>query len=263
MTRCFAPNGSRKGKRGCSWVLPAKSGVHNARGILESYLITSPRSISFFPSTFLFGIKFHNLRFLGFEFLDVRITTPQRTSSTFPTMPFTLVHKAKHRTQSVQLNQASLAAAKIDLGSPRTQQPQAKRIASLPAASQRSSSSPPVAPLSNASPPYRSMIDMDDPPKLEPCTTMSSEELNSGSTESTKFDSDGGNSDITEVASPIFTLKHQGSTITCQEPPIANAHACSRIFSLLCSFFMHLWTNILCSYQRQCLPALNGAGFPR
>ena len=178
-------------------------------------------------------------------------------------MPFTLVHQAKYRTRSVQLDQASLAAAKIDLGSPRTQQPQSKRIASFPAASQRPSFSPPVAPLPNAALPYRSMLDVDDPPKLGTCTTMSSEELNSGPMEPTNFDSDGESSDITEIASPTFTLKHQASTLTCQKPPIANAHACSRIFSLLCSCFMYPWANILCSYQRQRLPALHGAGFSR
>ncbi|OAA80880.1 cell division control protein 3 [Akanthomyces lecanii RCEF 1005] len=129
-------------------------------------------------------------------------------------MPFTLVHQAKYRTRSVQLDQASLAAAKIDLGSPRTQQPQSKRIASLPAASQRLSSSPPVAPLPNAALPYRSMLDVDDPPKLGTCTAMSSEELNPGPMQPTKFDSDGGSSDITEIASPTFTLKHQASTLT-------------------------------------------------
>ncbi|KAK8142550.1 hypothetical protein G3M48_008598 [Beauveria asiatica] len=125
-------------------------------------------------------------------------------------MPFDFVQQVRSRTRSLQLDQASLAAAKIDLGSPRPHQPKPKRIASVSAASGRSSSTSPVAVAPNAAQPYRSMLIVDEPPKL-PMKSMSSSELYSGSMDSIKFDSDGGSSDFAEAATSASAIQNQGS----------------------------------------------------
>ncbi|KAJ6787158.1 hypothetical protein PWT90_09179 [Aphanocladium album] len=141
-------------------------------------------------------------------------------------MAFDFVQQVKYRTRSVQLDQTSLSAAKIDLGGPRAQPSQTKRIASLSAASARSTSSPPVASQSNAAHPYRSMLDVDDPPKLGPWNSMSFDELYSGSMDSTKFDSDGGSSDVTEIATPNCTIQlNDGLHISSNGSPPAMAPA--------------------------------------
>ncbi|KGQ09320.1 Cell division control protein 3 [Beauveria bassiana D1-5] len=123
-------------------------------------------------------------------------------------MPFDFVQQVRSRTRSLQLDQASLAAAKIDLGSPKPHQPKPKRIASVSAASGRPSSLVAVAP--NAAQPYRSMLDVDEPPKL-PLKSMSFSELYSGSMDSIRFDSDGGSSDFAEAATSASTIQKQGS----------------------------------------------------
>ncbi len=79
------------------------------------------------------------------------------------------------------------------------------------------------------------MLDVDDLPDPVPCNKMSVAEPYVSLLDSINVDSDGGSSDLTEIASSTSTLKHQTSTHICQEPPIANAHAFSLIFTLLCS----------------------------
>ncbi|OAA39818.1 cell division control protein 3 [Beauveria brongniartii RCEF 3172] len=125
-------------------------------------------------------------------------------------MPFDFVQQVRSRTRSLQLDQASLAAAKIDLGSPKPHQPKPKRIASVSAASGRPSSTSLVAVAPNAAQPYRSMLIVDEPPKL-PLKSMSFSELYSGSMDSIRFDSDGGSSDFAEVATSASTIQNQGS----------------------------------------------------
>ncbi|ATY60982.1 cell division control protein 3 [Cordyceps militaris CM01] len=123
-------------------------------------------------------------------------------------MPFDFVQQVRHRTRSVQLDQKSLSAAKIDLGSPAIQQPEAKRFSSLSVPSKCPSSNP-ATPSPNAAQPYRSMLDVDEPPKL-PWNSMALDDLYTGSMDSTKFDSDGASSDRTEVATPPL-IPHKAS----------------------------------------------------
>lgn len=118
-----------------------------------------------------------------------------------PTMPFDFVQQVRSRNRSVQLDQTALAAAGVDTGS--SQPPQAtKRITSLPASSQRLGSSPPPASAPNTVPQYRSMLDVDEPPKLGPWTSLPFDALFSGSMDSSKFDSASVSSSLTEIATP-------------------------------------------------------------
>lgn len=83
------------------------------------------------------------------------------------------------------------------------------------------------------------MLDVDGPPKLGHWSSMSYDELYSGSMDSTKFDSDGASSELTEVATPTSAIRNHNSTVqTCQEFPIANAHARSREIELNRSYFV-------------------------
>lgn len=75
---------------------------------------------------------------------------------------------------------------------------------------------------------YKSMLEVDEPPKLRPWNPMSFDELYSAPmNESARAESVAASSDRTEVSmrASMDTIKDTVKVLTCQEPPFAYAHA--------------------------------------
>lgn len=142
-------------------------------------------------------------------------------------MTFDFVQQVKARTKSIHLDKTPVSASAPEAEMDKTTSPQdtSKRTCSLPPAKDGAPSTLPTgqAPMRR----FRSMLEVDEPPKLGPWNPMSFDELYSAPLdEKARAESVAASSDRTEVATPasMDTIIDHAKALTCQEFPFNNAY---------------------------------------
>ncbi|KAL7788978.1 septin [Trichoderma ceciliae] len=105
-------------------------------------------------------------------------------------MTFDLVHQVKSRARSLQLDKTALSPAMAALEQVASQAQAAKRVSSLPNGQNAAMQIPVPAFVPATIRRYRSMLEVEEPPKLGPWSPMSFEELYSGPIQSSPVGSD-------------------------------------------------------------------------
>lgn len=145
-------------------------------------------------------------------------------------MTFDFVQQVKSRAKSIQLDKASIPTSEPDMDKAASHPDPSKRTCSLPPSKDGVSSEQPLASGQAPMRRYKSMLEVDEPPKLRPWNPMSFDELYSTPiNESGRAESVAASSDRTEVATRASTdtIKDTVKDLTCQGPPFAYAHSLS------------------------------------
>lgn len=139
-------------------------------------------------------------------------------------MTFDLVHQVKSRARSLQLDKSTLSPAMVALEQVASQAQSTKRFSSLSNGQTATASFPVPAFVPATIRRYRSMLEVEEPPKLGPWNPMSFEELYSTPLQSSMgyddYDRSSGQStrSCSGNTSPPATVECRGAESSSQKP---------------------------------------------
>jgi septin 7 len=139
-------------------------------------------------------------------------------------MTFDLVHQVKSRARSLQLDKSTLSPAMVALEQVASQAQATKRLSSLSNGQTATVHFPVPAFVPATIRRYRSMLEVEEPPKLGPWSPMSFEELYSSplqsSVASDDYDPSSGQStrSCSGNTSPPTTVESRGTDLSSQKP---------------------------------------------
>lgn len=163
-------------------------------------------------------------------------------------MTFDLVHQVKSRARSLQLDKSVLTPAMLALEQVASQAQATKRVSSLSTGSGTAAQFTVPAFVPATIRRYRSMLEVDEPPKLGPWSPMSFDELYSSPLESPggsdTYDPSSGQStrSCSWNTDPPATVESRGTEMSSQKayilaPPASAMHSC--IYLPLFFFFFN------------------------
>lgn len=139
-------------------------------------------------------------------------------------MTFDLVHQVKSRARSLQLDKSTLSPAMVALEQVASQAQATKRLSSLSTGQAATANFPVPAFVPATIRRYRSMLEVEEPPKLGPWNPMSFEELYSTPLQSSMgyddYDPSSGQStrSCSGNTSPPATVECRGAESSSQKP---------------------------------------------